>query len=108
MTETIVNKLRLKNIIAQALDEILKPEHKDIRKRATLSLLILIIAVLGVHFSIGLMTIGVKILLESGVSKVLIQQAVGSGVCIAGIVVLLSYVIGPAWALGNIFREKKE
>ena len=108
MTETVVNKLRLKNIIDNAWDEILKTEYREIRKRATLSLLILIIAVLGVHFSVGLMAIGVEILLESGVSKVLIQQAVGSGVCIAGIVVLLSYVIGPAWALGNIFREKKE
>jgi len=108
MTETVVNKLRLKNIIDNACDEILKTEYREIRKRATLSLLILIIAVLGVHFSIGLITIGVKILLESGVSKVLIQQAVGSGVCIAGIVVLLSYVIAPAWALGKIFREKKE
>jgi len=107
MTETIVNKLRLKNITAQALDEILKPEYRDIRKKAILSLLILIVAAFGVQFSVGLMSIGVDILLESGVSKVLIQRSVGSGVCIAGVIVLASCVIAPAKILGRLFKGEK-
>ena len=108
MTETVVNKLRLKNIIDNACDEILKTEYREIRKRATLSLLILIIAVLGVHISIGLMAAGFKILIVSGVSKILIQRIIGSGLCVLGVAVLISCIVTPANVCKILFKRASE
>lgn len=108
MTETVVNKLRLRNITAKAVDEILKPEYRDIRKRAILSLFSLILVSFGVYASIGLMAAGIKILLESGVSQILIQRIIGAGVCIAGVIVLRDSRILFAKLFDNVFKGKKE
>ena len=108
MTETVVNKLKLQNILNSAIEEITKPEYKDIRKKAAISLLILIIAVLGAHISIGLMAAGFNILIVSGVSKILIQRIIGSGLCVLGVAVLISCIVTPANVCKILFKRASE
>jgi hypothetical protein len=108
MTETIVNKLSLKNIIDNAWDKILKTEYREIRKRVILSVFSLIIVVFGVYASIGMMAAGIQILLGSGVSKILIQRLIGAGVCVASIIVLGDCRILFTKMFDNVFNKQVE
>jgi hypothetical protein len=63
--QSVILKLKLKNIIDKAWDEILKPELRDTRKKIALATGILIITTLGILYSVQVMKIGYDILIAT-------------------------------------------
>lgn len=111
--DTVLFKVQLKNMIDVAIKELTDTKNRQFIKKAALSSIVIYTALFGMGMSLEMIHEGIQLLIESGVSEILINRIVGAGLWLIGMLTFVMFACGSAigmnrWVLNSEKKETKQ